>query len=111
MLNNTSAQILQNTFGKIIYEGLLLEDVKLKITAERRTNERVKGVYYIVQLSFEKAEDAVLLLNKEYAADYKIYRRDTITEGEEVSLASNTYRTPELEVWKEELLAETQDAA
>jgi hypothetical protein len=111
MLNNTSAQILQNTFGKIIYEGLLLEDVKLKITAERRTNERVKGVYYIVQLSFQKAEDAVLLLNKEYAADYKIYRRDTITEGEEVSLASCTYRTPELEVWKEELLAETQDAA
>jgi hypothetical protein len=52
-----------------------------------------------------------LLRNKEYAADYKIYRRDTITEGEEVSLASNTYRTPELEVWKEELLAETQDAA
>ena len=111
MLNNTSAQILQNTFGQIIYEGLLLEDVKLKITSDRRTNERVKGTYYIAQFTYEKADEQTLLINKEYAADFQIFRRDTITEGEEVTLASQTYRTPELEAWKEEFVKQEQEAA
>lgn len=96
MFNNTSVQILQNTFGQVIYDGLLLDQVKLRITSERRTNEKVKASYYIAKFFIDKAEDDLLILNKEFAADFLIYRGDTITEDEMVTLSSFTYRTPDL---------------
>lgn len=92
MFNNTSVQILQNMFGQVVYDGLILDDVLLTITCDKRVNAKVNSSYYVAQFSFEKAEKEFLELNKSFAKDHNIYRQDTITQEESTHLSSNTYR-------------------
>ena len=45
LFNNTSAQKLQTMLGQLVYDNLSLESVVLKVTSEKRTNEKVNGTY------------------------------------------------------------------
>jgi hypothetical protein len=93
MFNNTSANVFQELLGKLMYADLTILEVVLTITADRRTNTTVNSTYYIAQFSFKTAEPETVSMFTAYTADVPIYREDTVTETENIILASLSYRT------------------
>jgi hypothetical protein len=93
MFNNTSANVFQELLGKLMYADLTILEVVLTITSDRRTNTTVNSTYYIAQFSFKTAEPETISMFTAYAADVPIYREDTVTETENIILASLSYRT------------------
>lgn len=93
MFNNTSANVFQELLGKLMYADLTILEVVLSITADRRTNTTVNSTYYIAQFSFKTAEPETVSMFTAYTADVPIYREDTVTETENIILASLSYRT------------------
>lgn len=92
MFNNTSANVFQQLLGQLMYADLTILEVVLTITADRRTNSAVGSNYYIAQFNFKKADPEAVSLFTAFTADVPIYREDTITDSEVVSLASLSYR-------------------
>lgn len=99
MFSNTSAQIFQNLLGQILYENLSLDNISIKVSSERRTNEKVNGIYYIAQFSFEVLSEDSCSMHKDYCKDFFIYRNDTITQAEEILICSDFYRSPSAIKW------------
>jgi hypothetical protein len=111
MFNNTSAQILQTLLSQLVYDGLAFEDILLKVTSEKRTNEKVNGTYYIAQFSYTPLELDSLTLHKDFAGDFLIYRQDTVSVEEEIILCSEFYRSPKVVAWRKELQNQMNQSA
>lgn len=91
MFNNTSVQILQKAFAKLVYQRLTLSEVKMKISTEQRKNEKAKSTYHVAVFEFEKADPDFCLMMQEFALDFPIYRADTVTDSQVQQIASKTY--------------------
>lgn len=91
MFNNTSVQILQKAFAKLVYQRLTLSEVKMKITTEQRKNEKAKSTYHVAVFEFEKADPDYCQMIQEFALDFQIYRTDTVTGSQVQQIASKTY--------------------
>lgn len=91
MFNNTSVQILQKAFAKLVYQRLTLSEVKMKITSEQRKNEKAKSTYHVAVFEFEKADPDYCQMIQEFALDFQIYRADTVTSTQVQQIASKTY--------------------
>jgi hypothetical protein len=92
MFNNTSADIFQQLLGQLMYADLTILEVTLTITADRRTNTNVNKNYFVAQFNFEKVASRTVDLYASFTADQAVYREDTITDSEVVSLSSLSYR-------------------
>lgn len=92
MFNNTSANIFNTLLAQLMYADLTLIQVKLTITADRRTNSAVASNYYIAQFNFQPADPDTIRTFLEYTQHFPIYRADTITDSETLSLSSVSYR-------------------
>jgi len=103
MFNNTSAQILQTMLSQLVYDSLPLESVILKVTSEKRTNEKVNGTYYVAQFTYFETPPESLTIQKEFATDFMVFRQDTITDAEEITFCSDFYKSPALFARKESL--------
>lgn len=111
MFNNTSAQILQTMLSQLVYDGLLLESVILRVTSEKRTNEKANGTYYVAQFTYSETPPESLIIQKQYAADFMVFRQDTITDEEEITFCSDSYRSPALLSRKESLISNIECSA
>ena len=89
--------------GQLVYDNLPLESVVLKVTSEKRTNEKVNGTYYIAQFSYSKTQPERLTVQREFANDFLVFRQDTITATEEITLCSDYYKSSAINSWIESL--------
>ena len=97
MVNNTTLEELRKLAENLFYDDITLADIVLTIKPEKAENEREgqKRSWYIGRFSYQLADPAKVKEFKEYARDYPIYRRDTITETAVYIAKSDTFYIPE----------------
>lgn len=91
MFNNSSVKELNELVLQLHYARTKLSDVVLSITTDKATND--KGTWHIAKFTYQQADkgktkelDALATHKK-----YPIYRADTVTEGAEFRLCSDSY--------------------
>ncbi|WP_212768260.1 hypothetical protein [Larkinella sp. C7] len=77
----------------LFYDDLLLSDIVVTVTAERRENTRItpKGVYYIAKFTYKLADTKKTQQLQRYAKTYNIYRQETVTDVAQVKTSFNFY--------------------
>ena len=96
MVNNTTLEELRKLAENLFYDDITLADIVLTIKPEKAENEREgqKRSWYIGRFSYQLADPAKVKEFKEYARDYPIYRRDTLTLTAVYIAKSDTYYIP-----------------
>jgi hypothetical protein len=96
MVNNTTLEELRKLAENLFYDDITLADIVLTIKPEKAENEREgqKRSWYIGRFSYQLADPAKVKEFKEYARDYPIYRRDTLTTTAVYLAKSDTYYIP-----------------
>ncbi len=99
MLNNTSLQELLDLAKELFYEDINLGQIRLTMTAENLTGEKngQKTSWYITRLTWEMAPENEVKAYAEFAADYPIYRADTLTSTAVYRFKSESFYLPEFE--------------
>lgn len=99
MVNNTTLEELSKLSESLFYDDLTLADVVLNIKPEKIENERdgQKRSWYIGRFSYELANPATVAELRQFAQDFNIYRRDTLTSTAVYWVKSDTFRIPEVE--------------
>ena len=97
MVNNTTLEELRKLADNLFYDDLTLADIVLTIKPEKAENEREgqKRSWFIGRFSYQIADKAKVLEYKEFAEDFHIYRRDTLTDTAVYLAKSETFRLPE----------------
>lgn len=91
LFHGWSVENLYKLIEPLYYDDLTLSDVVITASARKKENTKItpKGVYYIAEFSYASAEQAQTATLKEFAADHKIYRTETLTEVAEIKAAHN----------------------
>lgn len=91
MFNNSSVLELDDLARQLHYARTKLSDVVLTITTAQATND--KGTWHVAKFSYEKAdEEKTQELNVLAASEQlPIFRFDTVTDGAEYRLVSDSY--------------------
>lgn len=99
MLNNTSLQELLDLASELFYEDMTLAQIRLTMTAENLTGEKngQKTSWYITRLTWEMAPKEEVQRLADFAADYPIYRADTLTQTAVYRFKSESFYLPEFE--------------
>jgi hypothetical protein len=102
MFNGTTLDELRKTMKKLLYEGeeaKTLCDVVLTIRPERVTskNDSSKS-WFIGRFSFETAEPQTVSDLAEYAADFPVYRADTLKQTASYLNFSESFALPQTDV-------------
>ncbi len=97
MVNNTTLEELRKLAEDLFYDDITLSDIVLTIKPEKAESEKEgqKRSWFIGRFSYELADKAKVAEYKEFAQDYPIYRRDTITETAVYVAKSDTFYIPE----------------
>jgi hypothetical protein len=93
MFHGWSVENLFKLIEPLYYDDLTLADVIITANARKKENTKItpKGVYYIAEFSYASADQAITKELKEFAADHKIYRAETLTEMADIKVAHNFY--------------------
>jgi hypothetical protein len=93
MFHGWSVENLFKLIEPLYYDDLTLADVIITATARKKENTKItpKGVYYIAEFSYAGADQVQSQVLKEFAADHKIYRAETLTEVADIKVAHNFY--------------------
>lgn len=93
LFHGWSVENLFKLIEPLYYDDLTLADVVITATAQKKENTKItpKGVYYIADFAYKVADADKVKENKEFAADHKIYRVDTLTEVADYKAAHNFY--------------------
>jgi hypothetical protein len=93
MFHGWSVENLFKLIEPLYYDDLTLADVVITATARKKENTKItpKGVYYIAEFAYAGADQAITKELKEFAADHKIYRAETLTEVADIKVAHNFY--------------------
>ncbi len=77
----------------LYYDDLTLADVVITAVAEKKENTKIqpKGVYYIAQFSYKMGDVAKTNELKQFAAEHKIFRQETLTDIANIKTAMNYY--------------------
>lgn len=96
MVNNTTLEGLRKLAEDLFYDDIELSDVVLTIKPEKAENEKggQKRTWYIGRFSYQPADPETVKELKEYARDFPIYRRDTLTTTAVYLAKSGTYYVP-----------------
>ncbi len=96
MVNNSTLEGLQKLAEALFYDGITLAQVVLTIRPEKKEREKdgQKQTWYIGRYSYQLADEAKVKELREYANDYPIYRRDTLTATAVYVAKSDTYYIP-----------------
>jgi hypothetical protein len=91
----------------LFYDDLTLADVVITATAEKKENTNIqpKGIYYIAEFTYTTAETERTKALKAFAADNKIYRKETLTDIANIKTSYN-YFNPFANNPSEDLLIE-----
>ncbi|GAB2549694.1 hypothetical protein [Spirosoma aerophilum] len=85
MFHEYSVDNLEGLIEPLFYEDQTLADVTLTVTADKKSRQD-GGTYYIATFSFTLADQLPQDLS-DYLKNTEIYRRETLTEVSEVSVA------------------------
>ena len=93
MFHGWSVENLFKLIEPLYYDDLTLADVVITATARKKENTKItpKGVYYIAEFAYAGADQTLTKELKEFAADHKIYRAETLTEVADIKVANNFY--------------------
>jgi hypothetical protein len=77
----------------LYYDDLTLADVVITAVAEKKENAKIqpKGVYYIATFSYKMGDVEKTSELKQFAADVKIFRQETLTDIANIKTAMNYY--------------------
>ena len=77
----------------LYYDDLTLADVVITAVAEKKENTKIqpKGVYYIANFSYKMAEGEKTAELKQYVANTKIFRQETLTDIANVKTAQGYF--------------------
>ena len=77
----------------LYYDDLTLADVVITAVAEKKENNKIqpKGVYYIANFSYKMAEGDKTAEIKQYVAQTKIFRQETLTDVANVKTAQGYF--------------------
>lgn len=91
LFHGWSVENLYKLIEPLYYDDLTLTDVVITATARKKENTKItpKGVYYIAEFSYAGANQVHTRELKEFAADHKIYRTETLTEVADIKVAHN----------------------
>jgi hypothetical protein len=97
MVNNTTLEELRKLAENLFYDDLTLADIVLTIKPEKAENEKggQKRSWFIGRFSYQLADKAKVSEFKEFAEDFPLYRRDTLTDTAVYLAKSDTFRIPE----------------
>ena len=109
MFNNTTLEELTKIAEFLFYDNITLAEVILTVKPEKvdSKKEGENRSWYVGRFSYDFAEKGKTAELQEYATDYPIFRRDTITETEIYLAKSETFHIPP----KTETLEEAKQAA
>jgi hypothetical protein len=107
MFNNTTLEELTKLAERMFYDDITLADIVLTVKPEKVESKTENKSWHIGRFSDDFAEKAKTTELQEYATDYPIFRRDTITETAIYLAKSETFHIPP----KEEQLEEAKQAA
>jgi hypothetical protein len=85
LFHGYSVDNLNALIGPLYFDDLMLSDVVLTITAEKKTRQTDNGTYYIAGFSYEGA-DLVDSELKDFLSDMPIYRDETLTEVSQIKV-------------------------
>ena len=93
MFNNSSVYELRRLMERLFYDDLKLSDVVLKVTSEKKVNEKItpKGTWYLAVFEYEAADPVNVSELAAFAQSNPVYRADTLTGAAEYSLVSDSY--------------------
>lgn len=93
MFNNSSVYELRRLMERLFYDDLKLCDVVLKVTSEKKINEKItpKGTWYLAVFEYEAADPVNVTELAAFAQSNPVYRRETLTGAVEHSLISDSY--------------------
>lgn len=77
----------------LYYDDLTLADVVITAVAEKKENTKIqpKGVYYIATFSYKMGDVEKTNELKQFAAEHKIFRQETLTDIANIKTAMNYY--------------------
>jgi hypothetical protein len=93
LFHGWSVENLFKLIEPLYYDDLTLADVVVTATARKKENTKIspKGVYYIAEFSYTTADPAHTRALREFAADHRFYRTETLTEVADFKVAHNFY--------------------
>lgn len=93
MFNNSSVYELRRLMERLFYDDLKLSDVVLKVTSEKKVNEKItpKGTWYLAVFEYEVADPMNVSELAAFVQLNPVYRADTLTGAAEHSLISDSY--------------------
>lgn len=96
MVNNTTLDGLLKMAEVLFYDDITLADIVLTIRPEKKEREKEgqKQSWFIGKCTYEFADKEKVKELREYARNYPIYRRDTITSTAVYITKSDTYFVP-----------------
>jgi hypothetical protein len=97
MVNNTTLEKLRKLAEILYYDDLSLADIVLTIKPEKAESEKEgqKRSWFIGRFSYQLADKAKVAEYREFAEDFYIYRRDTLTDTAVYLATSGTFRIPD----------------
>ena len=77
----------------LYYDDLTLADVVITAVAEKKENTKIqpKGVYYIATFSYKMADVEQTAPLKDFTADNRIFRQETLTDIADIKTSMNYY--------------------
>jgi len=77
----------------LFYDDLTLADVVITAVAEKKENTKIqpKGIYYIADFDYKIADQERTKELKQFAADFRIFRQETLTDIANIKMAHQYY--------------------
>ena len=96
LFHGYSVENLQKLNASLFYDDLKLTDVVLTVTAEKKqtVKDDKPATYFIAEFKYDAADPAEVAARQQFAADFDIYREETVTGTADQRIIHN-YRLPE----------------
>jgi len=93
LFHGYSVEELYKLMEPLFYEDMILSDVILTVSCERKENANIqpKATYFIATFSYKKAVRKLVNEFQDYGSDFKIFRQETLTDLAEIHLSHNYY--------------------
>lgn len=96
LFHGYSVENLQKLNASLFYDDLKLTDVVLTVSAEKKQtikNDK-PAIYFIAEFNYDAANAEEVAARQQFAADFDIYRDETVTGAADLRISEN-YRLPE----------------
>jgi len=101
LFHSHSLANLEKLLGELFYEGIdSMLQIKLNVTFSQHKNDKVDGkpIYFLAEFDFELCSEDEVKAKQEIAANFKLYRKETITAERLVRETFNYFVTPALAI-------------